>query len=86
MRIAGVRLGAPAARLLSEMLESEGYPDTASRIGHAIKQRITIEAPLTLTDHEAISTVLAGNCPASLYRLHTELLEQERLRRRVTGG
>ena len=32
MRIAGVRLGAPVARLLSEILETEGYPATAGKI------------------------------------------------------
>jgi hypothetical protein len=86
MRIAGVRLGAPVARLLSEILESEGYPETASKIADAIKRRVTIEAPLTLADYDAISTVLGRNCPAPLYRLRTELLEQQRRIRRITGG
>ena len=86
MRIAGVHLGAPVARLLSEILESGGYPETAGKIADAIKQRITVEAPLTLDDYEAISTVLTGNCPAPLYRLHTELLAQQRRMRRITGG
>ena len=86
MRIAGVRLGAPVARLLSEILESEGYPETAAKVADAIKRQITIEAPLTLADYEAISTVLDHNCPAPLYRLRTELLEELRRLRRITGG
>jgi alkyl hydroperoxide reductase subunit AhpF len=86
MRIAGVRLGAPVARLLSEILEGGGYPETARKIADAIERQITIEAPLTLEDYEAISTVLAHNCPAPLYRLRTELLEELRRLRRITGG
>ena len=86
MRIAGVRLGAPVARLLSEILESGGYPETAGTIAEAIRRQITIEAPLTLADYEAISTVLDHNCPAPLYRLRTVLLEQQRRLRGITGG
>ena len=86
MRIAGVRLGAPVARLLSERLESEGYPETGGRVADAIERRITVEAPLTLDDYEAISMVLAHDCPASLHRLRTELLEQQQRLRRITGG
>lgn len=86
MRIAGVRLGAPVARLLSELLEGEGYPETADKVADAIKQRVTVEAPLTLADYEAISTALGRNCPAQLYRLRTELQEQLRRQRRITGG
>jgi hypothetical protein len=86
MRIAGVRLAAPVARLLSEILESEGYSETAGKIADAIERQITIEAPLTLEDYEAISAVLAHNCPAPLYRLRTELLEELRRLRRITGG
>ena len=85
MRIAGVRLGAPVARLLSEILEREGYPATAGKIVDAIKQRVTVEAPLTGADYEAIAEALSRNCPASLYRLRTELLEQQRLRRNIGG-
>jgi hypothetical protein len=85
MRIAGVRLEAPVARLLSEILEREGYPETAGKIADAIKRQ-TIEAPLTLADYEAISTVLGHNCPATLYGLRTELLEQQRRLRRIIGG
>jgi hypothetical protein len=86
VRIAGVRLGAPVARQLSDILEREGYPETAGKIADAIKRQITIEAPLTLDDYEAISAVLAHNCPASLYRLRTELLEELQRLRRITGG
>ena len=46
----------------------------------------TVEAPLTLEDYETISTVLAHNCPAPLYPLRTELLEELRRLRRITGG
>ena len=86
MRIAGVRLGAPVARLLSEILEGEGYPETAGKIAGAIEQKITLEAPLTPADYEAILDALDRNCPATLYRLRTELLEQQRRLRRITGG
>ncbi len=86
MRIAGVRVGAPVARLLSEILESEGYPETAGKIADAIKRQITVEAPLILEDYEAISAVLAEDCPAPLYRLRTELLEELRRLRRITSG
>ena len=85
MRIAGVRLGAPVARLLSEILESEGYPETAGKIADAIQRQITVEAPLTHADYEAIADTLDRNCPAPLYRLRTELLEQQRRLRRITG-
>ena len=86
MRIVGVRLGAPVARLLSEILEAEGYPETAGKIADAIRRQITVEAPLILEDYEAISVVLAQDCPAPLYRLRTELLEGLQRLRRVTGG
>ncbi len=86
MRIAGVRLGAPVARLLSEILESEGYPETAGKVADGIQRQITVEAPLTLADYEAIAAALSRNCPAPLYRLRTELLEQQRRLRRITGG
>ena len=78
-------MGAPVARLLSERLESEGYPETGGRVADAIERRITVEAPLTLDDYEAISIVLAHDCPASLHRLRTELLEQQQRLRRITG-
>ena len=86
MRVAGVHLGAPVARLLSETLVSEGYPETGAKIADAIERRITVEAPLTLADYEAIAEALSRNCPAPLYRLRTKLLEELRRLRRVTGG
>jgi hypothetical protein len=85
MRIAGVRLEAPVARLLSEMLVREGYPETGRTIADALKRQ-TIEPPLTLADYEAVSAVLDHNCPATLYGLRTQLLEQQRRLRRITGG
>jgi len=86
MRIAGVRLGAPVARLLSEILESDGYPETAGRIADAIKLQVTVEAPLTGADYEAIADALSRTCPAPLYRLRAEILEQQQRVRRITGG
>ena len=72
--------------MLSETLEGEGYPETASKIAEAIERRITVEAPLTLDDYEAISAALSRNCPAPLYRLRTELLKDLQRLRRITGG
>ena len=86
MRVAGVHLGAPVARLLSEILEREGYPEIARKIADAIAQKVTVEAPLVLADYEAIADALSSDCPAPLYRLRTQLLEELRRLRRVTGG
>ena len=86
MRIAGVRLGAPVARQLAEILESEGYAATAGKIADAIKLQVTVEAPLTGPDYEAIAEALSRHCPAPLYRLRTEILEQQQRLRRITGG
>jgi hypothetical protein len=86
MRIAGVRIQAPVARLLSELLEGEGYSATAGRIAEAIERRITTEAPLTSSDYRAILDALNHDCPATLHRLHRSLLEDQRYIRRVTGG
>jgi hypothetical protein len=86
VRVAGVRLGAPAARLLSEVLRAQGFPATADKIADAIDRRITIEAPLTLADHEAILEALTRNCPPTLNRLRQRLDEERRYVRRVTGG
>lgn len=85
MRIAGVRLGAPVARVLSEILRTEGFPATADKIAEAIERQITIEAPLTLADHEAILEALRRNCPSTLNRLRQRLDEEQRYVRRVTG-
>ena len=85
MRIAGVRLTAPVARLLSDILEGEGHTATAAKIRDAIERGVTIEAPLTMADHDAILDTLERDCPPTLYRLRQELEEQRRLRR-ITGG
>ena len=85
MRIAGVRLQPPVARLLSEILAGAGFGDTSAKIEEAIRLKVTVEAPLTAADHDAIRGVLDRNCPPTLYRLHRELLEDERYIRRVTG-
>ena len=61
MRIAGMRLGAPVARLLSEILEDEGYPETAGKIADAIARRVTVNVALTLEDYEG--AVLAQTAP-----------------------
>lgn len=85
MRIAGLRVAAPAARLLVGILQDAGYRDTAARIDQAIELQVATEAPLTLEDHEAILVALGESCPTSLARLRRELLEeQRRLRRRPT--
>jgi hypothetical protein len=86
VRIAGVRLQAPVARLLAELLEGEGSSQTAAKITQAIELRVTVEAPLTAADYEAILSVLSVDCPPTLYRLHRELLEDQRYVRRVTGA
>ena len=85
MRIAGVHLDAPVARLLSGILEGQGHPETAAKIADAIARRITVEAPLAPADYDAITAALDRDCPAPLYRLHTQLLEYQRRVRRITG-
>ena len=85
MRIAGLRVGAPVARLLTDIVRDAGFDDTAARIAHAIELRVTTEAPLTWADHEAILVALGDNCPASLSRLRRELLEEQRRMRRLPG-
>jgi hypothetical protein len=47
MRLAGLRIAAPAARMLQEILEDGGHAATAARIAEAIELRVTTEAPLT---------------------------------------
>jgi hypothetical protein len=85
-RIAGVRLGAPVARLLSEVLRAEGSGRRRDKIADAFESGVTIEAPLTLADHEAILEALARSCPPSLNGLRQRLGEERRYVRRVTGG
>ena len=86
MRIAGNRINAPVARLLSETLRAEGFPSTADKVADALKHQITGEVPLTLEDHEAILEALSRDCPATLYRLRERLLEEQRYLRRATEG
>jgi len=86
VRIAGVRLAAPVARLLVNALEAEGQADTAAKVADAIDRKITVEAPLTLADHQAILECLSSNCPPTLNRLRQELGEERRYVRRVTGS
>ena len=86
MRIVGVRLDAPVARLLSDTLRAEGFPSTADKVADALNRQITTEAPLTLDDHQAILDALSRNCPSTLHRLRERLLEEQRYVRRVTGG
>jgi hypothetical protein len=78
MRIAGLRIGAPIARLLVQILEEAGFVDTAGKISQAIELQVTSEAPLTLADHEAILIALGDRCPPELARLRRELLEEQR--------
>jgi hypothetical protein len=85
MRIAGVRLQPPVARLLSDILEGAGHADTSAKIVEAVSLQITVEAPLTAADYQAILDVLNRDCPPTLYRLHRELLDDQRYIRRVTG-
>jgi hypothetical protein len=83
VRIVGLRLGAPVARLLVEILQDAGFDRTAAKIARAIELQVATEAPLTPADHDAILAALGSNCPASLARLRRELLdEQRRLRGR----
>ena len=82
MRIVGLRLAAPVARLLVDILDEAGFGSTAAKIAEAIELQVTTEAPLTADDHEAILVALGSNCPASLARLRRELLEE---RRRMRG-
>jgi hypothetical protein len=86
MRIAGVRLQAPVARLLSEILEREGFPETAAAVANALERGITTEAPLMRSDYETILEALDRSCPPTLYNLRRNLREDERYLRRVTGG
>jgi len=86
MRVAGVRLQAPVARLLADVLEAQGFTATARTIADAIERRISVEAPLTAGDYGAILETLDRSCPPTLYVLHRALREDQRYLRRVTGG
>ena len=82
MRIVGVRVGAPYARRLVELVEEAGFDGTARKLAQAIELRVTTEAPLTTADHEAILVTLGNHCPDGLSRLRRELLEEQRRLRR----
>ena len=86
MRVAGIRLQPEVARLLAEILEGAGFRATAAKIVQAIELQVTVEAPLTATDYEAILEALGANCPPTLSRVRRQLLADERYFRRVTGG
>ena len=86
MRIVGIRLQPEVARLLAEILEQSGFPETAARIAKAIERKVTVEAPLTAADYDAILEALGTNCPTTLSSLRRQLLENRRYVRRVTGG
>jgi hypothetical protein len=85
MRIVGLRIGAPVARLLVGIVRDAGFEDTAMRIEEAIELQVATEAPLTAADHDAILVALGANCPASLSRLRRELLEEQRRLRRFSS-
>ena len=72
--------------MLAEILAAEGFPATAAAIADAIDRQITVEAPLTGVDYEAIFETLNRTCPSTLYRLHRALREDQAYLRRVTGG
>ena len=78
MRIVGLRISTPMARLLTEILAEAGFGETAGKVAQAIELQVTTEAPLTLADHEAILAALGGRCPPELGRLRRELLEEQR--------
>jgi hypothetical protein len=86
MRVAGMPLQPEVARLLAQMLDDDGFPDTAARITDAIERQITVEAPLTPADYGAILETLNRTCPPTLYKLRRVLLEDQRYVRKVTGG
>lgn len=83
MRIAGVRISAPFARRLAEIVEGSGFDATASKISEAIELQVTTEAPLTADDHEAILVALESRCPPELTRLRLELRDDRRRRERL---
>ncbi len=78
MRIVGLRIAAPSARLLTQVLEEAGFAATAGKVSQAIELKVTTEAPLTAADHEAILVALGSRCPPELARLRRELLEEQR--------
>jgi hypothetical protein len=85
MRIAGLRIDPPVARLLAGLVRDAGFEDTAARLEQAIELRVATEAPLTWADHEAMLVALGDDCPTSLSRLRRELLDEQRRLRRLPG-
>ena len=61
MRIVGLRVGAPVARVLVEIVQRAGFDDTATKLAQAIELQVTTEAPLTVADHEAILAALGSD-------------------------
>jgi hypothetical protein len=84
MRIAGVRVSPPAVRLLTQILDDAGYPQTAATLRQGIALQV-LEPALTLDDHQAMLLALGDHCPTSLARLRRELLEDD-MQRRLAGG
>jgi hypothetical protein len=81
MRIAGVRVSVPAARLLAQILDDAGYTATGRTISDAIALGAS-EPAVTVDDCEAM-LALGSNCPSGLARFRRELLEQQRMRWRL---
>jgi hypothetical protein len=84
MRIAGVRVSAPAVLLLAQSLEDAGYAETAATVREGLKLQV-LEPALTLEDHQAMLLALGDHCPTGLARLRRELLEDD-MRRRLAGA
>ena len=85
MRIAGAYIDARVARLLAEILQREGFPDTAAKVADGIARKVTTELPLVMADHDAIRQALAQNCPSTMGRLRQALLREQNYVRRVAG-
>jgi hypothetical protein len=76
VRIAGIRVAAPYASLLADLVESAGFSDTALALRGAIGGQVTVEAPLTVADREAILAALGESCPPPLTRLRRALADE----------
>jgi hypothetical protein len=84
MRIAGVRVSPPSVRLMAQILDDAGYPETAATLTEAIRLQ-ALEPALTLEDYQAMLVALGDHCPTGLARLRRELLEDD-MRRRLAGA
>ena len=82
MRIAGVRVGIPAVRLLVQIVDDAGFHGTAQTLADAIELK-AVEPALTVEDHDAMLAALGNHCPSGLARLRRELLDQQLMRRRL---